>query len=463
MNSHHVRINLGLLCSLIAINSAIALPDLLIQDIWSSPSPLVFGEPYTLYARVLNQGDAEASAGFLLSQRVDFYLDGNKIGEASYDDVAAGNNVVVSLIATASASPFVSHQFRADADASNLINEGANEGNNSRTETWNITAPDLVVLDIWMTPTTPTNGQSCTLSVQIQNAGNATAPPCSLGIYRDGSFHAATGIPLLAGGQTTTVSPSITFPASGSITIRVEADVYDNVFESYENNNERSEIIVVSPGPILRLVTNSFSFGYSPNQQTLAIWNGGGGSFIYSLSANRPWIIALTNGICSTQTNYHTVSIDVSGLLIGTHTGLVAVASSAGTSNIAVSVNIGDGDGDQIPDGWETQYFGNVANCNPNLDSDNDGQKNRQEWIGGSNPTNKLSAFAISSVAIAPGGSNVNFHWPTLPSRLYDVFWSADVAGPFLPLGSNLPHTQTNYSDTTAPNAGFYRVNVKLE
>jgi hypothetical protein len=94
---------------------------------------------------------------------------------------------------------------------------------------------------------------------------------------------------------------------------------------------------------------------------------------------------------------------------------------------------------------------------------DEDAQNNRQEWIGGSNPTNKLSAFAITSGQLSPGGSNIVIHWPTLPGRVYDMLWSASATGPFLPLGSNLPHTQTDYADTTAPPSGFYRVNVRLE
>jgi hypothetical protein len=195
------------------------------------------------------------------------------------------------------------------------------------------------------------------------------------------------------------------------------------------------------------------------------LWNSGGGVLGYSVDANRSWIEVFPGGgACAAgETNQITVSIDVSGLLIGTHTGAVTVAATTGTSNIAVTVNILDGDGDQIPDGWETQYFGSAANCNPFLDTDNDTQNNRQEWIGGSNPTNKLSVFAITGGQLSPDGSNIVIRWPTLPGRLYDVRWSANATGPFLPLGSNLPHTQTNYSDTATALNGYYRVNARIE
>ncbi len=398
-------------------------PDLIIQDVWSTPDPLVLGQSYTFYARVVNQGDATASAGSLFSQRVDFYVDGSKIGQASYDDVSPGGNVVVSINATANASPFVTHQFRAEADADNRIDEGANEGNNTRTENWSVTAPDLVVVDIWTSPATPTNGQICTLYASIKNQGNAPAGTCSAGVYRDGSFVYQTFVPPLGTNQTTTISWNTTFAASGAFLIRVKADINDQVPESNEGNNERTEPIIVMPGPVLRVSPSALTFGYSPTEQTFSLWNGGGGVLGYSVDANRPWLgVFPGGGTCAPgETNVTSVSIDVSGLLIGTNTGTITVSSSVGTSSIAVTVIIADDDHDQIPDGWETQYFGSAANCNPFLDPDGDGQNNRQEWIGGSNPTNRLSAFSITGIELNPGGTNVTVHWPTLPGRAYDI------------------------------------------
>jgi hypothetical protein len=42
-----------------------------------------------------------------------------------------------------------------------------------------------------------------------------------------------------------------------------------------------------------------------------------------------------------------------------------------------------------------TFRFVSAENCNPFLDPDGDAQNIRQQRIGGSNPTNKLFAFAI--------------------------------------------------------------------
>lgn len=445
-----------------ACMAASAAPDLIVQDIWSSPDPLVLSQSYSLYARVLNQGDTTASAGILQSQRVDFSLDGNIIGSAYYDDVPPGGYVVISI--STYAPSLGTHQFRATADADDRIAE-SNEANNARTETWNISATDLVVQCLSIVPNPPTNGQICTVLVCIQNKGATAASAFTVGIYRGGVFINEFPVPGLAPGMTFNILWQLGFPSAGTFQVCAKADNRNQIIETDEGNNQSCTIVNVMPGPILGISPGSLNFGYAPTEQTLNLWNSGGDVLGYSVDANRPWIgVFPGGGTCGAgETNLIIVSIDVSGLLIGTHTATVTVASTAGTSNITVTVNILDGDGDQVPDGWETQYFGSPANCNPFLDPDNDTQNNRQEWIGGSNPTNKLSAFAIASAELSPGSSNIVIHWPTLPGRLYDVLWSTNANGPFLPLGSNLPNTQTNYSDTTAPAGGFYRVDARTE
>ncbi|MCX6928159.1 MAG: hypothetical protein NT154_33860 [Verrucomicrobia bacterium] len=157
---------------------------------------------------------------------------------------------------------------------------------------------------------------------------------------------------------------------------QAKADIQDQVPESNEGNNERTEQIIVMPGPVLRASPNALSFGYSPTQQTFSIWNSGGGLLNYSVDANRPWLgVSPGSGTCvAGETNQTIVTIDVSGLLIGTNTGLVTISSAVGTSNVPATVIITDDDHDLIPDGWEKQYFGSAANCNPLLDPDGDGQ-----------------------------------------------------------------------------------------
>lgn len=135
--------------------------------------------------------------------------------------------------------------------------------------------------------------------------------------------------------QTTTVSWDTTFVASGAFLIRVKADIQDQVPESNEGNNERTEQIIVMPGPVLLASPNALSFGYSPTQQAFSIWNSGGGVLNYSVDANRPWLgVSPGSGTCAVgATNLTTVTIDGSGLLIGT-TAAFWLDHSAGSERL---------------------------------------------------------------------------------------------------------------------------------
>ncbi len=427
-------------------------PDLVIQDLWSSPDPLVLGSTCTVFARVLNQGDATANTGGPPSdQRVYFFVDGIKVGEAAYDTLAAGSNVVVST--TQSNLSYGSHEFRADADAENRVEEGSNEGNNSRAENWNVTAPDIVVA--WIAIDMPNR-----LSPFIRNSGNAAACPFSVAYYRNGRLLTSYRVSGLKPGEGIAMPGLIAFVAG---TYKIFADIDNEVFESNEENNGRYVLVEIYPW--LAVNPMSLFYGYTPPTQIIQISNRGEYGFSYTIKTDQPWLTAFpTNGTCeSGETNLAAISVDVSSLTIGTHTGRVAIVSTGDDYNLPVTVTIADNDYDQIPDGWENKYFGGIADCKPLLDTDLDGQNNFQEWIAGTDPTNKDSAFSISSVSVSTNALHVFLTWPTLPNRQYDVYRASNIAGPYLPLGSNLPFTRSNYSDTSSTTRGFYRVNAKLE
>lgn len=111
-----------------------------------------------------------------------------------------------------------------------------------------------------------------------------------------------------------------------------------------------------------------------------------------------------------------------------------------------------------IPNDWEIQYFGSTTACHPHVNSDGDGQTNYEEWIGGSDPTDPRSTFAISSIALAENGGTVLFHWPTLPDRRYDLYCSTNCAKPWQTLAKSFrsPKTPTRtQSRYRAALAGF--------
>ena len=116
---------------------------------------------------------------------------------------------------------------------------------------------------------------------------------------------------------------------------------------------------------------------------------------------------------------------------------------------------------------WQTQYFGSVNNPDaaPNADPDGDGISNWDEFLAGTNPTNRDSAFRLISAAKEPDG--VRLSWTTAGVRTnvlqaasepYDASFNDLSGGIVLPVGGD---AVTNYLDAAATtNAGprFYRV-----
>ena len=89
-----------------------------------------------------------------------------------------------------------------------------------------------------------------------------------------------------------------------------------------------------------------------------------------------------------------------------------------------------------------------------------------ESYIAGLDPNDPASIFYVSRIAVEAGDGETAVDWPTRSGRLYTVFWSTNVAGGFAPLpgGTDLPWTQTTYTDTVhgAEPAGHYRVDVRL-
>jgi hypothetical protein len=86
---------------------------------------------------------------------------------------------------------------------------------------------------------------------------------------------------------------------------------------------------------------------------------------------------------------------------------------------------IADSDGDGMADGWETNYFGNLAAL-PEVDSDLDGFPNLDESIAGTDPVDRLSHLRVEIAA--DESNNVRLHWAAAPGRSYVVESTLDLA-----------------------------------
>ena len=125
--------------------------------------------------------------------------------------------------------------------------------------------PDLVITDITWSPSEPEEGDTMTFTVYIKNQGEASSGSCTVKCYVDGGEIGSDRIGSLSPGQSTTVSFTWTTPkgSAGSHTVKAIVDVANEVSESNENNNERSETLTVKE------VTFDFSISASPASQEI--------------------------------------------------------------------------------------------------------------------------------------------------------------------------------------------------
>ena len=119
-----------------------------------------------------------------------------------------------------------------------------------------------------------------------------------------------------------------------------------------------------------------------------------------------------------------------------------------------------DSDGDGVADAFELAHGMNrFSNADATLDTDQDGNNARAEYLFGLNPT-ASDRFGWTTTRETSGDVIVAF--PTLPQRTYRVFWSTDLTS-WTPGSAVITGDGTNKSWTDSPGAStrrFYRVEV---
>jgi uncharacterized repeat protein (TIGR02543 family) len=95
-------------------------------------------------------------------------------------------------------------------------------------------------------------------------------------------------------------------------------------------------------------------------------------------------------------------------------------------------------------------------------DTDGDGFSAWQEYIAGSNPTNKQSLFRVSSFYAKSVGAVIR--WTAVSGRVYGVHRTTNLLNSFQSLETNIVWPQASYTDTVydAETRSFYKVNVQL-
>jgi parallel beta-helix repeat protein len=158
----------------------------------------------------------------------------------------------------------------------------------------------------------------------------------------------------------------------------------------------------------------------------------------------------------------------------GNNSGISGSADLDGNARVVSgTVDMGayefQGAGSLISYAWLQQYGLPTDGSADFADPDHDGMNNYQEWLAGTNPTNALSVFKITSATttrtFGPAGG-VAVSWVSQNTRLYYLQRSAALAQPgFSTIQDNIVGQAgtTTYTDTNAlgPGPFFYRVGVK--
>ena len=121
---------------------------------------------------------------------------------------------------------------------------------------------------------------------------------------------------------------------------------------------------------------------------------------------------------------------------------------------------LGDTDANGLPDWWELEYFGVLTGTPINDDADQDGMSNLNEYLTGTNPTNAISYFHITSLKT---GSPNKVFVSSEPGYYYTLQRADGLTSGWLNV-SNQIRTSTavegilEMDDNFRGSASFYRV-----
>lgn len=122
-----------------------------------------------------------------------------------------------------------------------------------------------------------------------------------------------------------------------------------------------------------------------------------------------------------------------------------------------------DRDEDGLPDLFEEQTFGDLQSSDGKSDTDGDGDSDYDEWVKGTDPTDRESRCVLT-VAVLGDGSKL-LQWNGKPGRVYEIQRGRSLRA-FEVLAAGLPGEDDDLSrlDETAPvdPTGFYRIKVRF-
>ncbi|MDQ1276526.1 MAG: TolB protein, partial [Euryarchaeota archaeon] len=132
--------------------------------------------------------------------------------------------------------------------------------------------PDLMIEDISWDPASPYENNNITFRITSTNNGSGPSEACTMKCYINGSEVYSYSFPRLEAGSNATITFNRVPAASGSIDIKAVVDTENQVSESDEENNEKTESIDV------KSATSPSTSGGGGGKSSSGGSSGGGGA-----------------------------------------------------------------------------------------------------------------------------------------------------------------------------------------
>ncbi len=233
-------------------------PDLVIESISWEPANPEPGDTVTITAIVRNQGTGQSEEADLA-----YNIDGIGIGKREIPELDPGSSSQISETWTPNTEGTVNLLVWADTE--NDVYE-SDEWNNVKTESIEVkkqTYPDLLVEAISCEPTEPEPGETATITITVKNQGTEISGPTNLEFYIDGVYtgegeipdlgsydeesyfgtYAEGDVPELTPESSSSISFEWTPETEGTAEIKAVVDSSNAIYESNEENNEKTEYI----------------------------------------------------------------------------------------------------------------------------------------------------------------------------------------------------------------------------
>lgn len=121
-----------------------------------------------------------------------------------------------------------------------------------------------------------------------------------------------------------------------------------------------------------------------------------------------------------------------------------------------------DSDNDGLPDGWESQHFGNSTAADPNTDPDRDGLSNLQEYLAGTDP---ITASTLMVTISQTGVQQLSIRWTSTTNSTYQLERCANISSGsgWTVIASGIAATppMNSYSISSQQETSFYRVHAQ--